>query len=107
MSKQIRPEVFFEWAFYYKINEEKVKRNTGNWQGFGEVFVCLVGFEFDFFNGKKSYDWKENQVSSHILDYLPVLGCFFLFLCKPVGITTNVPFLYSAWYILEAIVNNI
>lgn len=50
---------FHEWELYYKIHLEKVKRNTGNWQGFwgfAVFFACLVGFGFDFFNGRKLYD---------------------------------------------------
>lgn len=75
---KLGPKCFHEWELYYKIYLVKVKGSTGNWQGLrGLGFSCLFGgFGFDFFNGRKLYDWKKKQISSHILDYLPLWGFF-------------------------------
>lgn len=37
-----------EWELYYKINLEKVKRNTGNWQGFGGILLVWLALSLIF-----------------------------------------------------------
>lgn len=66
-----------EWELCYEINLEKVKRNTGKWQGFGGILLVWLVLSLIFLMGGSFMIERKNKVLVTSL----IIYLFFFFFC--------------------------